>query len=59
MSEPLPKEPSASRLTPSLSTPNLARKVSPPSATGKDASYKLGVPGWYISPVPQHGQGIP
>ena len=53
-------EPSpASSDTPSFSTPKLARKLPPPSMTCLEVSYRLGVPGCFISGVPKHGQGSP
>ena len=59
ISDPTGYEPSANKLLPSCSTPNLALKQRPPSATGFDVSYNRGVPGCFISAVPQQGQGRP
>src|SRR6267154_4851028 len=53
MSAPFEYEPSsANRLTPSFSTPKLARKLPPPSMTCLEVSYKFGEPGCLSSAFP-------
>ncbi|MDT4871985.1 hypothetical protein FQZ97_1071480 [compost metagenome] len=53
ISAPTEYEPSsASRLTPSRSTPKLARKLPPPSITCLLVSYRLGEPGCFSSGLP-------
>ncbi|MCY1551925.1 hypothetical protein D9M68_882900 [compost metagenome] len=53
ISEPTEYEPSsASRLTPSRSTPKFARKLPPPSMMCLEVSYRLGEPGCLMAAVP-------